>query len=372
MKILQLVTSRKYRGAEISAAQLSAKLVENGHELYFYGLFPSGEEIPLSVQGAENGCFNGHKEKAISLSLLKDLRKLVLRIEPEIIQANGSDTLKYAFAATWGLKKPRLIYRNISQMSYWLGKRPILQRIYNRTFYSFSALVSVGEKSQRDLMQLFPVHSQKCKVIKRGIDLNASVFQKGREEVLKELNLSPNIFVLVQVGSLTPEKNISFSIELLETLVTKDPNFHLLIIGSGPEEKQLKTQVKNSELETHISFLGFRKDIDKFLMASDLLLLTSLVEGIPGVVLESGGQGSPAICVDVGGVSEVVIHDQTGILIQGHSVQQFSNAILDLKGNAKKLNQLGKAARSFVEVEHDLDLQSRKFEKLYQSVLNES
>src|SRR5687768_16412860 len=106
MKILQIVTKRQFRGAEVFAAKLSEELLKKGIEILFVGLYSPPQKC-ISVPGAVNLDLNG-KNQFLSISLVRNLAKLIMAEEPDIIQANGSDTLKYAVAARYfsGTKTP--------------------------------------------------------------------------------------------------------------------------------------------------------------------------------------------------------------------------------------------------------------------------
>lgn len=112
--ILQLVTKRQYRGAEVFAAELSGLLADAGHTVYSQDY--KAPANTLTARSVVNIDLDGSKSP-FSVGLLFKLIKPIKKIKPDIIQANGSDTLKYAVFAK--LVNPRLniVYRNISMVS---------------------------------------------------------------------------------------------------------------------------------------------------------------------------------------------------------------------------------------------------------------
>ena len=146
---------------------------------------------------------------------------------------------------------------------------------------------------------------------------------------------------------------------------------HLLFIGEGENFDSVKEIVKQKQLEHHIFFAGHSENVQEILAGSDLFLLGSTIEGVPGVVLEAGIQGVSSVAVRVGGVGEVVINRETGILIEKHDVTEFSNAVIMLLSDATLRNSLGEKAKAFVMKNYSLQYCTQQFEDLYAAIFNE-
>lgn len=134
MRILQLVTKRQYRGAEVFAANLSSELLILGHEIIFAGLYKNNNEI-LTVDNALNIDLALKKEGFLSLKLIKNLVRLIKTTKPDVIQCNGSDTLKYMVAASYFLPEVPILYRNISMISEWVdntSKKVLYRNLFKK------------------------------------------------------------------------------------------------------------------------------------------------------------------------------------------------------------------------------------------------
>ena len=116
MKILQMVTKRQYRGAEVFAANLSVELLNFGHQIIFAGLYRNTSSI-LEVKGAKNIDLVESKTGLLSVHLVRAIVKLINTEQPDVVQCNGSDTLKYVVTASYFTKKTPITYRNISTIS---------------------------------------------------------------------------------------------------------------------------------------------------------------------------------------------------------------------------------------------------------------
>src|SRR5690606_34399956 len=119
-----------------------------------------------------------------------------------------------------------------------------------------------------------------------------------------------------------------------------------------------------------IILAGYRNDLPELNAAADVLLLSSFIEGVPGVILEAGLQETPSVSVNVGGVKEVVINNETGILIDQHDVQLFSKAVVGLLNDKRKTQEMGRNAKSFVLRNYNEVSNTAKFEDLYAGLIH--
>lgn len=370
MKIIQLVTSRKFRGAEISAKLLSERLISYGHEVWFVGLYLNKNMDVLSVNGGVNLDLSKRKKRGIDFNLLFQFKQIVKKVQPDIIQANGSDTFKYAVLGLLGNKKPKLVYRNISMMSHWVRDRMLVKSFYKILAKRVDCFVSVGQLASDDLQVLLQLPFDKLFVINRGIVAESVDKIKSRADLVEKYSIQSNDFILIQLGSLSKEKKIDFSLELVRKLKEENKAIKLLVVGDGPERERLKKIVENLKIDQEVIFTESINNPQNYLAGADLLLMTSEIEGVPGVVIEAGFQKTPSLGVNVGGVREVIIHEKTGVLMDSHSISSFEESVSNLMTNKRKLLELGENAQIFAKQNHDIEMNSRKFETLYFKLLN--
>lgn len=138
------------------------------------------------------------------------------------------------------------------------------------------------------------------KVLFNGVDLQK--FQNPNLELMEQIKSEFNIdvldIVLGSVGSLSSNKNQIFLIELLAELVKNRPNYKLVLVGQGSEEKNLKKRVKELNLEDHVIFTGIRQEIPEFMNIFDIFLFPSIHEGLGIVAIEAQASGTPCIVSD--------------------------------------------------------------------------
>ncbi|MEO8414730.1 MAG: glycosyltransferase family 4 protein [Ginsengibacter sp.] len=367
--MLQLVTERQYRGAQVFAAELSNMLATNGHEVLFVGLYATKENI-LVAQGAENIDLKG-KKIAFDLSLLRRLMKLIKKTKPDIIQANGSDTLKYAALAKIFNPGLNIVYRNISMVSSWTKQGSLKRKFSRFLFKKVNRVTSVGQQSMDDLVKTYGYPLAKTKLIRRGIPQFNYETIAARKKIIAEFNFPQTDFILAHTGQFSPEKNHEFMIESFEKVLAHDHRGRLLFIGEGKKFREIKELVVKKNLDKHILFTGYRENVQELLAGCDIFILGSTIEGVPGVVLEAGIQSLPTVAVNVGGVGEVVINGKTGILLDKHDADAFSKAIVSLLENEKLRQSLGVNAKRFVQENYSLQNSLKAFEHLYADIVKE-
>ena len=370
MRILQLVTRRQYRGAEVFAANLSSELIDLRHEIIFVGLYKNDENI-LNVENAENYDLESDKSGGFSIALVIKLVKLIMQTKPEIIQCNGSDTLKYMVAASFFIPKTPIVYRNISMISEWVSDG-LKKKIYKQIFNKVDHVTSVGEEAINDFIKTFDYPKEKTTVIRRGIPIKNVDATLETQKIRKQLHLSDTDRIAIHIGNFSPEKNHIFLLDIFEDLKQTQPNLKLVCVGNGVLFSFIEEEIIKRNLENTVFLLGFRKDIPELLSASDCFVLSSKVEGVPGVILEAGSQYVPSIATNVGGVCEVLENGKTGFIIDNYNKKEFKKTLLRIINHEDLKTELGTNAYNLVVQEFNPLKNAQKFENLYRGLIHDN
>lgn len=263
-----------------------------------------------------------------------------------------------------------MIYRNISVISHWRGTNPLKNAFYNFLFRKTDFVTSVGDTSRVDLMKTFDYPEQKIAVIKRGIKIPVKV-ERGADQKIK-LGIPADTLVLIHVGNFSPEKNHAFLIDSFIRIKQTGLPVTLLLAGEGLLLNEIRDMVKSLNLEQDVIFLGLVPDISPYLATADLIVLTSKVEGVPGVLLEAAAHYVPAVALNVGGVSESVLHGETGVLVSEEDTGLFSKEVAALLKDESARKRLGANAWRFVKENYDLNTGARKFIGIFEGLLNKT
>lgn len=370
MKILQLVTKRQYRGAEVFAANLSSELIGFGHEIIFAGLYKNDSEI-LMVEGAKNVDLCDIKPRGFSFKLVKTLAELINSEKPDVVQCNGSDTLKYMVTASFFVPKLPITYRNISTISEWINSSLKL-RVYKYLFKKVMHVTSVGSESIQDLITTLNYPQEHTSVIRRGIPIKQVKLSLPEYSLKNELKLKDSDKIVMHIGNFSPEKNHEFLLNIFSEIKEENPEIKLVCVGDGVTFQSIKHQIKNQNLENTVFLLGFRKDIPELLAQADCFVLASKIEGVPGVILEAASQRVPTVATNVGGVLEVLVNGKTGFIIDDFDKKEFKDRLLSLVTNPDLNKEMGANAFKLVQKKFNPIKNARKFEQLYARLANKA
>lgn len=128
------------------------------------------------------------------------------------------------------------------------------------------------------------------------------------------------------VGSLVPVKNPELFIEMSTLLSSVIPEAFFILAGEGPLLKRLSQFIGERDLNSRFIFTGFVSENQSLISSLSLLVIPSLSEGIPNVILEAQSLNIPVVATAVGGIPEVITHEHTGLLIYDHSPVSLAKA----------------------------------------------
>jgi L-malate glycosyltransferase len=349
----------------VFASQLSDGLISRGHEVKLVGLLPPPAD-PLMPSLAEVEDVAGGSGSRLSYGLVLELGRLLRRLQPDLVQANGSVTLKYAaLTKRWSRESWPLVYRNISMASYWI-RRPG-QRWWGRWLLrAVDHVAAVSERSRVDFGDTYRLPESRISTIPIGVEIPA-VHHPARERarLTRLANVPDDSQIVIHVASFTPEKNHYWLIQAFGGLAKRNPRSRLLLVGDGPLRPGIEAAAAAAGLGARVRFLGTREDVPQLLAGSDLLVLPSLIEGISGVILEAAAQGIPTVATEVGGVPEAVKDGRTGRLVPPGDMGAFVSAVGELLDDPARRLAMGDRALAFVRGHYAMDGIVGRFEGLY-------
>jgi glycosyltransferase involved in cell wall biosynthesis len=174
--------------------------------------------------------------------------------------------------------------------------------------------------------------------------------------------------LLIFIGRLAPQKAVDDLLSALDLLQHTEPGLRTLIVGDGPLREQLQTKAHAFTLDETVRFLGHRDDVPRLLAASDVLVLPSLYEGLPNVVLEAMRFRKPVVATSAPGTTEVVVDGETGRLVPMRDFVALARAIRELIRDPEKARRMGEAGRGRVEAEFRAETMVERFATLYEEI----
>ncbi len=182
------------------------------------------------------------------------------------------------------------------------------------------------------------------------------------------------------VGRLAEKKGVEYLVRAMPAIRAAIPNAKLTIVGDGPRLEALKSEVAQSNLGEVVTFAGARPndELPDFYRKADLFVAPSVVasdgdtEALGVVLLEAAGCGLPIVSTRVGGIPDVIRHNETGLLVDEKSPDQIADSSIQLLRNRSFARELGRAARSHANVNYGWDSVARRFADAYEQLAPET
>ncbi len=189
-----------------------------------------------------------------------------------------------------------------------------------------------------------------------------------RAAVRAEFGWPVDVPVALFAGRLMPQKGVDDLLVALDLLQHIRPRLKTIIAGAGPLRSELEERAHALRLDDNVKFVGHRDDVPRLLAASDLVVLPSLYEGMPNIVLEAMRYKKPVVATAAPGTTEVVVNGETGLLVPVKSFQAMAKAIRTVIDDPEKAREFGEAGRARVEAEFGVDRMVARFAELYETI----
>jgi glycosyltransferase involved in cell wall biosynthesis len=287
------------------------------------------------------------------------LAALISKERPDLIQANAGDTLKYAVLSKlffrWDYP---IVFRNASTISRYL-RNSFARWTYAFLFRFVKHVVSVSQFSRLDFISTFPKMHHKVSVIPVAVD--------DSDEKVEGEALGGNPCVL-HIGGFTFEKNHMGLLSIFEKFRQRYPDAILTLVGDGPLRKEIEDLVVKRRLKKNVVFLGYQHNPSRYFKSAKCLVLPSIIEGLPSVILEAFQCRVPVVAYAVGGVSEIVLPGETGWLIGAKDEPAFVSAMIDVLEHPVGTAGISERAYQLVTQQFGLEDVARRFSALYAEI----
>lgn len=372
MKIVYLITrSDVIGGASIHLLDLAAGAKASGHDVVIGVGNVHLSKISLfqeraALMGLE--CY-GIKNLVREISPVKDiscyleLRNFLKAHSPDIVHVHSSKAGIIGRLAARRLSLPVIF--TVHGWAFTEGvssKRRFFYRWVERIMSRFASKIITVSDYDREL-----AIDNKVSDPNRMITVHNGMPESHERAVLEPLQ---PILKLIMVARFEKPKNQASVLRAVAAL--ESDNWTLELVGNGPELKENEKLSKKLNIHDRVSFPGACVNIAHRLAKADVFILASDWEGLPLTILEAMRAGLPVVASNVGGVSEAVINDVTGLLIERGDDSGLTRAISRLIASPEIKVQMGVEARSKFENEFTFDLMLTKTLKIYNSVLDDA
>jgi len=371
MKILHVIDNLNLGGTQHLAFRTWKELIANGHEVETCVLVNSVKEREwgqLPTKSFRLNCHGDYRRPFAIGKWSRQLSEVVDRTKPDVIHSWLwlSDIVSAGSAAQ--CRVPHVVHI-VDRRSWQVSKR--LRHRYRRL-----ATRRAFEKARSSFLAVsqaaadFAVESLGIKAARVVVAYN-SIFTKAFAEVPEtDAWKAPGRQLRLGIAArIEPEKGHKYLIEAMRHLRSKGVACTLKITGDGGDRLLLERLVREYKLSGSVEFVGWVKDVSEFLAGIDVFLVPSIdSEGLPTTILEAMAAGRLVVATNVGGATEAIAHQHTGIIVSPKNANAIADSIESISKNRDSALAMVQNARALVHEKFSMDKMLQTIEGMYAKV----
>lgn len=386
MRVAHVITRMIVGGAQENTLLNCLDLVEDfGDEVKLFtgpSLGPEGSlieqsrggDLPFQVELIDSLRRNIHPHW--DRLAYRELTRAIREFKPDVVHTHSAKGGLLGRAVGWKLKVPAVIHTVHGAPFH--PYQSSLARFFFQRCEKWGAkrchrMISVAD-AMTDLMtdaNIAP--SAKFQTIYSGMSVEPYLdSNQHRQLVRNELGFAPDDIVIGKIARLFHLKGHDELVAAAKRVVDTNPKVKFLLVGDGILRPEIEKQIADLGLTDHFSFTGLvpPSDIPKYLGAMDLLVHTSLREGLARTLPQALLAGKPVISYDIDGAREVCITGETGILVPARDQDRLAEAMIELAGDESRRQTLGQHGQQLCRERFDHHRMTAQIRQLYQEVLD--
>ena len=359
-----------------------------GIETFIIGLIqrrPFGQTIVYTSSQPESEQYDADWMKNYGVRVIRDRSKILLptpRVAFQlrrIIKSEGITTAAFGAAAPLGLLSASMkragVLRTVALThghEVWWAKVFPFNILLRRIGATVDVLTYLGEFTRNAIASALTAKAKSAMVkIAPGIDVDH--FSPSDASALRQSLGLADKKVIVSVGRLVHRKGQDHLIESMPEILEVVPNAHLLLVGQGPYRDYLQQLVTKNALEDSVTFIGRIQyaDLPQYICVGDIFAMPSRsrlmgleVEGLGIVYLEASACGLPVLAGNSGGAPDAVLHNETGLVVDGTDNKQIAAAAIELLTKEDSARKMGEVGRQWIIDKWRWEIWSKDFEVL--------
>ena len=341
---------------------------------------PEGTLIPRAEQGGFDLQIIPHLLRSISpLNDWRAYRELIAVLhdyQPDLVHTHSSKAGILGRAAAWHLKLPCV--HTIHGAAFHFGQSPLNYHAYiaaeKWAARRCDRLISVCDAMTDQYVAAGITTPELCDTVYSGMEVEPFLTPpRPPEEVRRELGIEPEHIVIGKVARLFHLKGHKYLIEAARQVADAQPQVRFLLVGDGILRSEFEQRIAELGLTENFIFAGLvpPERVPELIHAMDIVVHTSVWEGLARVLPQGLIAGKPVVSYDVDGAREVVIPEQTGYLLPAESIDPLARALTELAADPEKRARFGQTGRERFTDQFRHETMTRRLREIYQRVLND-
>lgn len=385
MKILYLITQSEWGGAQKYVCDLAC-FFKNEHEVLIAAGAPEKSNAFPNELKKHNITFHSiyRLTRAISpwndFCAIFEIVNLIKKEKPDIVHLNSSKisilgSFSYFIYSLLRKKSKTANCKLIYTAHGWVFTEPLPG--WQKLFYFWSErltavfkdkIIVLSEKDYNIAINELKIPKKKIILIYNGLDekkINFLPRQEARAIISQEHQNNNELWVGT-IGNLYKTKGFEYLVGAIKILNDQNKlNFKLFVVGEGSERKCLENLISEYRLGQKIFLVGERKNAASLLKAFDIYVSSSVKEGFPYSILEAMAAELPIVATRVGGVPEMLINQESGVLIDAKNLGSLANSLSELILNLDIRQTLTLNAKKRVAEKFSLSVMTEKTKTIY-------
>lgn len=305
-----------------------------------------------------------------------ELLKMLREIKPDILHTHSSKAGIIGRAAAGRLRIPCV--HTIHGAAFHFGQNAFAQGLYRRlerwAAKRTARLISVCDAMTEQYVAAKVAAREKFITIYSGFDVEPFLTPpRPPEQIRAELGLQPEHVVIGKVARLFPLKGHEYILRAASLVVKRCPNVRFLLVGDGTLRPSFEAALASLGLRDHFVFAGLvpPEKVPELIHAMDIVVHTSVWEGLARVLPQGLIAGKPVVSYDIDGAKEVVIPGETGFLVPPRTTNELSDALCELAAEPALRKRLGETGRARFTNQFRHETMTSQIRDVYASVLKE-
>ncbi|AGF78552.1 glycosyltransferase [Desulfocapsa sulfexigens DSM 10523] len=264
-----------------------------------------------------------------SLEGLVTARKIIQKNHIDLVHIHNLQSAIWGYGSTFFTRCKKIIFTphvdSFGENSNYQGSRYLLKLLSPFTAF----FIAVSSSQQNRFKHWKIAHTHKIQLIRNHIDTTRiETCSQSHSNIVNELNIPSSSVIVMQIGRLDRQKNPLSLLRIIKEVTKRCNNSHFLFIGDGPLRKKLEIQIKRDNMMSHVTLLGYRKNIHQLTKTVDIITSTSRWEGLPYSLIEASFFKKAIVATDIPGHSDLINTGTSGFLVKNE--QEFADKLCKL------------------------------------------
>ncbi len=299
----------------------------------------------------------------IDPSMIFALRRFLKERSVRILHCHGYKSNLYGLLASIGTPT-----RLVTTCHNWTDadwKLAVYAWLDRRVMRRFEVVVSVSEPLTAQLERQ-GIAGSRIVTIANGVSVERFAAAGETARLRSELGLEPGHRAIAVIGRLSPEKGQTVFLDAVAKIHGDVPEARFLLVGAGPSREELAARAEALGIASKVVFCGNRGDIERVYALAEIVVIPSLTEGLPVVLLEAMAARTPVVATRVGAIPEVVEHGQSAMLVEPDDADSLATGMRKVLDDEGLREGMAEAGSRRVRKAYSSRAMAKRYEEVYE------